>query len=463
MNQKPRAASLATSATHQYFDTLLIVGAHLVIIGAAYFLAASSPLLMGAMISLLSSLFFTFGLRKRTQNKGDNSQRAATRFTAQHESSSSEPPTALLRAQLQEALQKRDERDAVLASMIEGVVAVNKDFSILSVNDSAKRLLHLKEGEIPFGAQLKDIVHDKAFYELVETVISTHVTVQKEIQLDDSQKTLIYAHGTPLREKAHSGNGAVIVFHDVTHVRRLETIRQDFVANVSHELKTPITSIKGFVETLLDGALANRDDAERFLAIVSRQADRLSAIIEDLLSLSRLEQQGSNHGLKRSEITVTELFDRCYQACLFKLDEKNIRLKIHCEPTLTVNVNIHLMEQALINLLSNAIKYSTANTEVLLEAKHYGRTVSFTVSDSGIGIPEKDLPRIFERFYRVDRARSRHMGGTGLGLAIVKHIAQVHGGSVQVESEVKKGSRFEIVLPLSLGETTAVTPLEATT
>lgn len=452
MNPKTRAVSSARSDAYQHFDILLTVGIHLIIIGVAYVLAASCPLFMGVLISIFSSLFFTYGLRKRDLKLSKNPQRTTTTSPTQHESAPSVPSIDMLRVQLQEALQRRDERDAVLASMIEGVVAVNKDFSLLSMNDSAKRLLHFNEEEVPFGAQLKDVVHDKAFYELVEKVITTHVNVQQEIQLEDSQKTLIYAHGTPLRDKAHSGNGAVIVFHDVTHVRRLETIRKDFVANVSHELKTPITSIKGFVETLLDGALANREDAERFLAIVSRQADRLSAIIEDLLSLSRLEQQGSNQGLKRSEIAVAELFERSHQACLFKLDEKNIRVKMRYEKNLVVNVNIHLIEQALINLLSNAIKYSSANTEVLLEARHHGRTVSFAVSDSGIGIPEKDLPRIFERFYRVDRARSRHMGGTGLGLAIVKHIAQVHGGSVQVESRVTKGSRFEIVLPLALEE-----------
>ncbi len=463
MNPKTRAVSLARTAAYQHFDIILTVGAHLIIIGAAYVLAASSPLLMGALISIFSSLFFTYGLQERVRNSSKDSQCTTMISTGQCESALSEAPIEPLRVQLQEALQKRDERDAVLASMIEGVVAVNKDFSLLSMNDSAKRLLHLSEEEVPFGAQLKDIVHDKAFYELVEKVITTHMNVRQEIQLEDSQKTLIYAHGTPLRDKGHLGNGAVIVFHDVTHVRRLETIRKDFVANVSHELKTPITSIKGFVETLLDGALANREDAERFLAIVSRQADRLSAIIEDLLSLSRLEQQGSNQGLKRSEITVAELFERCHQACLFRLDEKNIQVRMYYEKNLVVNVNIHLMEQALINLLSNAIKYSSANTEVLLEARHHGRTVSFTVSDSGIGIPEKDLPRIFERFYRVDRARSRHMGGTGLGLAIVKHIAQVHGGSVQVESRVTKGSRFEIVLPLALGEVESAASQHAAT
>jgi two-component system phosphate regulon sensor histidine kinase PhoR len=455
MNQKPRGVSLAPSIVRGDYKVLLPVVVHCVIIGVSYLLAASSPLIMGGIISIFSYLYFTFGLQKRTRGNSKDSQCTTTTPAAPHTSAPSDLQLNLLREQLQEALQKRDERDAVLASMIEGVVAVNRDFSLLSINDSAKRLLHLTEDEMPFGTPLREVVQDNAFYELVEKVISTHVNIKQEIQLEDSQNTLLYVHGTPLRDKAHHGNGAVIVFHDVTHIRRLETIRKDFVANVSHELKTPITSIKGFVETLLDGALANREDAERFLAIVSRQADRLSAIIEDLLSLSRLEQQGSNHGLKRSGIRVAELFDRCYQACLFKLDEKNIRVKIHCEKSLTVNVNIHLMEQALINLLSNAIKYSSANTEVLLEARNHGHTVSFAVSDSGIGIPEKELPRIFERFYRVDRARSRHMGGTGLGLAIVKHIAQVHGGSVQVESELTKGSRFEIVLPLALQETNA--------
>ncbi len=416
---------------------------HLSIFIFVIFAADANPALTASVITLLSLMFFLLWRKEKRSLSSEPMEQTAEQ-TDPDDSHLNSP----LLDELKSALEARDEKDAVLSSMSEAVIAVNADYTLLSINASARKMLNLPDNISP-GLRLQEVVQEDAFHRIAKIVLETGDQIENEIRLEDDQQRLLFIHGTPLLNKQKLSNGAVIVFRDISRIRKLETIHQEFVANVSHELKTPITSIKGFVETLLNGALANRADAERFLAIVSRQADRLSTIIEDLLSLSRLERQGRDHELSREDIPVATLFERCYQGCLFKLDEKQVRLNVNFDHDLFVSLNLNLMEQALMNLLSNAIKYSSPDSEILLEARRAGQTVSFSVSDSGIGIAEEDLPRIFERFYRVDRARSRQMGGSGLGLAIVKHIAQVHGGSVHVESAIHKGSRFEIVLPLA--------------
>jgi two-component system phosphate regulon sensor histidine kinase PhoR len=226
-------------------------------------------------------------------------------------------------------------------------------------------------------------------------------------------------------------------------------IRRDFVANVSHELKTPITSIKGFVETLLDGALANPADAERFLRIVSTQADRLNSIIEDLLSLSKIEQSERAADLVVEQTSVRELLEAVAHDCESKADQRQIEVRIDCTETVWAQINSPLVEQAVTNLLDNAIKYSEPGREVLLSAASNDVETVIAVSDRGSGIDAEHLPRLFERFYRVDKARSRKLGGTGLGLAIVKHIVQAHRGQITVESTPGVGSVFRIHVPNS--------------
>ncbi|MDH5458684.1 MAG: ATP-binding protein, partial [Nitrospinota bacterium] len=236
--------------------------------------------------------------------------------------------------------------------------------------------------------------------------------------------------------------------NDVTRLKRLENMRRDFVANVSHELKTPITSIKGFVETLLGGALDNPDDSKRFLEIVAGQADRLNAIIDDLLSLSQLEQDSEKAEIVIENRELKPVLEMAIQACAPKASEKTVHVDLNCLENITARINPQLFEQAVINLVDNAIKYSLPSTQVQVEVSVDNIELTVSVSDEGRGIEKEHFPRLFERFYRVDSDRSREMGGTGLGLAIVKHIAQVHGGSVSVDSSVGKGSIFRIHLPL---------------
>jgi two-component system phosphate regulon sensor histidine kinase PhoR len=228
---------------------------------------------------------------------------------------------------------------------------------------------------------------------------------------------------------------------------RLENLRLDFVANVSHELKTPVTTIVGFVETLLDGAKDSPEELDQFLEIISRQADRLAAIIDDLLTLSRLESAPLDEILELSEQSLEEILESCYQICRARADKKHISLKFACPASLHVYADRSLLTQAVVNLVDNAIKYSPENTSVMMRGFGTGAGVQITVADNGPGIDERHLARLFERFYRVDKARSRKLGGTGLGLAIVKHIVSVHGGQVKVETRIGKGSTFIILLP----------------
>jgi signal transduction histidine kinase len=232
-----------------------------------------------------------------------------------------------------------------------------------------------------------------------------------------------------------------------TQLDRLESLRREFVANVSHELKTPVTTIKGFIETLLEGAKENPADLQRFLEIISRQSDRLAAIIDDLLTLSRLESAPLSEVMDAGVYRLEDILDSCRDICLARAQQKNITIKLSCAATCKVRADRSLLTQAIINLVENAIKYSPEGTTITLACAEPGSYIEITVTDEGPGIAEHHLPRLFERFYRADKARSRKLGGTGLGLAIVKHIASVHGGEVGVSSKPGAGSTFSISLP----------------
>ena len=237
------------------------------------------------------------------------------------------------------------------------------------------------------------------------------------------------------------------MFNDVTQLRRLEDMRRDFVANVSHEIKTPLTAIKGFVETLRLGEVDKPEESERFLGIIQKHVDRLSFIVEDLLSLSRIEQEDERKTIQIEIGKILDVLKSAVQICRSKAEDKKIEIKHTCEAHLTSSFDSSLLEQAVVNLLDNAIKYSEPNSTIHLKANLENSEMKIIVEDRGIGIAKKHLPRLFERFYRVDKARSRNLGGTGLGLAIVKHIAQAHCGNVTVESTLGEGSVFTIHLP----------------
>ena len=237
------------------------------------------------------------------------------------------------------------------------------------------------------------------------------------------------------------------MLNDITRMRQLENMRRDFVANVSHELKTPITSIKGYVETLQEGALDDKDNVQKFLDIVLKQSDHLNAIVDDLLSLSRIEQDAERGEVQFTDENLRHIIEATMVDYESKARERKIKVIVSCGDEIVVKANFRLLEQAIGNLLDNAIKYSETDTSVEVEATSNSDEVIIKVRDYGNGIAPEHLPRLFERFYRIDKGRSRELGGTGLGLAIVKHIAQAHGGRVTVESTVGKGSIFALHLP----------------
>ena len=341
-----------------------------------------------------------------------------------------------------------NESEAVLSSMVEGVLAVDAAENIIRLNKAAGKLLEIKPDSAE-GRPIHEVVRNSLLREFIERTLSGIENVETDLTIGNQNEIFLQAHGAVLKDMQEKSIGAVIVLNDVTRLRRLETVRKDFVANVSHELKTPITLIKGFVETLQQGALEKREEAERFLNIMSKQVERLNAIIEDLLSLSRLEQDSGKSAISMEKTKVIQILESAIRDCESKLFKKKISIQLNCSNELEVFANSPLLNQAVLNLVDNALKYSEQGEKITVEAFVTGTEIVIEVQDWGCGIGSEHLPRLFERFYRIDQARSRQMGGTGLGLAIVKHIVQEHGGSVSVNSTLGKGSRFSIHLPIS--------------
>jgi two-component system phosphate regulon sensor histidine kinase PhoR len=241
-------------------------------------------------------------------------------------------------------------------------------------------------------------------------------------------------------------SGAVILFHDITQLKRVDQIRRDFVANVSHELRTPLSILRGYIETLLDNPKTSREELARILQIMERHSKRLGLLVDDLLSLAQLESSSAN--LEIGEVQLSELFESVLRDWKERLAGKHLRLIVDLPPDMPpIRADETRLQEILYNLLENAVKYSREKGEIRLQAERRGCEIVISVSDDGIGISKDDLPRIFERFYRADKARGRELGGTGLGLAIVKHIAQLHSGRVEAESEPGKGTIIRVLIP----------------
>jgi two-component system phosphate regulon sensor histidine kinase PhoR len=335
-------------------------------------------------------------------------------------------------------------QEAVFSSMIEGVVAIDTEQKVIILNRAAAQLLGVSPDQAE-ARTIQEVVTDPQLRWFINRTQFIPEPLEEEVAFKEGA-ALLQAHGTSLLDAAGQALGTLIVLYDVTHLKHLERARRDFVANVSHELKTPITSIKGFVENLLAGALHEPDNAFNFLRIIARQTDRLNEIINDLLSLSRIEQDAERGQIYLTTDRVKGVLEEALQVCGPKAAEKNIRVTLSCPDPLRARISAPLLEQAVVNLVDNAIKYSPEDSVIQVEAERTGPEVVIRVRDQGRGIAKEHLPRLFERFYRVDAGRSRKLGGTGLGLAIVKHIAQAHGGKVMVASTPEKGSVFSLHL-----------------
>ncbi len=337
---------------------------------------------------------------------------------------------------------RMEEIQAILSSMSEGVVATDITGKISLINPMAAELFNLTPGdgvgEFPYkifpNSELGDVFHQ---------VYVKGFPIEKEIKWSVPERVL-NLRLAPIRDEVEEIRGVVAVIGDVTKLRRLETMRKDFVANVSHELKTPLTSIKGFVETLLDGDLEDKEITRKFMTIIFREAERLNNLIHDLLDMSKLESGQTE--LRRKQVELEPLIDSVVLSVDNRIKEKQLELKKDIQAKFVLG-DENLLKELFINLVDNSVKYTPSGGEIIVGSlKGKEETIIF-VRDNGFGIPAESLSRIFERFYRVDKGRSREMGGTGLGLSIVKHIVERHGGKVSVVSELGKGSEFKVTIP----------------
>ena len=332
---------------------------------------------------------------------------------------------------------------AILNNMVEGVIAIDKDTRILSINPTVEKVFDISKRQAE-GVFFLEAIRNNDIAETINQVLKNGEFISKELSLVWPVHKTFQINASPLFEK-EKVNGCLLVIHDITELRRLETMRRDLVANVSHELKTPLTSIKGFVETLLEGALEDKDNARHFLTIVQDHANRLDNLVNDLLSLSYLESREAV--LKKEPVGLKDVVEDILSGFKSQLKRKSIEVKNDLASGIFVTADKDKLWQVITNLIDNAIKFNKEKGEVRIYAQWLNGDIKVVVEDSGCGIPPKDLSRVFERFYRVDKARSHELGGTGLGLSIVKHIVELHGGSVGVESTEGLGSNFWFILP----------------
>ena len=340
--------------------------------------------------------------------------------------------------------EERNLSSAILGSMVEGVLVVNGAERVAFANQSFAEILELHAPPQP-GSALLEVVRQTELIEAVRKVLSGEPRVEAEIVTGTLRQHFFAA--TVAFVRATETNGAVIVLHDITDLRKLERVRRDFVANVSHEFRTPLTAIQGFAETLLGGAMNDPQNRERFLGIIVEHSRRLARLTEDLLMLSKMDADRLELEMRR--IPVGPFVESCIETSAPRAKEKDLELSVNLsERVPDIAGDRRRLTEVLQNLLDNAIQYTPAGGQIHVSAGRRNGEVIFTVSDTGIGIPQADVPRIFERFYRVDVARSREVGGTGLGLSIAKHLVEVHGGRIWVESEVGRGSQFHFSVPV---------------
>lgn len=360
---------------------------------------------------------------------------------------------ASLQGQVNEIRQNEVRLQSVLDNMISGVVMIDPDGRIKLYNRSAELLLGSTAQE-RVGRSFGEVKQQYELVQLIREALQSHEPLHEELTVYYPEERLLELNFVPMHTNEEQEPGLLLVLQDVSAIRRLERMRSEFVANVSHELKTPVAAVKGFAETLLAGAVNDPETAQSFLTIIHDESERLNRLIGDILELSKIESRRSP--LQFSPVDLYAFVERLAEFMSTEAAKKNINLEWHVEEGLFVEADEDRLGQILLNLLQNGINYTPEGGSVRVaaevveggESEGEEERVRITVSDTGIGIPKKDLPRIFERFYRVDKARSRSSGGTGLGLSIVKHLADLHHGSIRVESIVGVGSKFILELPL---------------
>jgi len=346
-------------------------------------------------------------------------------------------------------LNQRNEQEAVFSSMVEGVIAVDSNEKILRINQAAYNILKISEKNIE-GIKLKNVIENIELHNLILFALQQNTPVGQEIVIYNNveHEQVLLAQSAPLLDIHKNKCGTLVVFNDITKLKEFELQRKEFVANVSHELRTPLTAIQGLSETLIEFPDLAEEKRAYFIGVIHTHSIRLESIIEDLLALSKIEKETEIDGIDFVDESITLALSNAIFLCKDKALKRNIDIILNNAEDITFKHNSSLIEQAIINLLNNAIKYSDGNSEINITVIKQNHDIKISIEDQGSGIPEEHLSRLFERFYRVDKARSRQLGGTGLGLSIVKHIALAHKGTVTVTSEIDKGSLFSLILPL---------------
>ncbi len=339
---------------------------------------------------------------------------------------------------------EKEEISTILSALVEHVIAVNSKGSILYLNLATEKLLEVTSQNAA-GKYFVEVVRHSALNEMIKTVLEVKEECFSEIEITLPEKHYFEVRAVPLQLKDKT-SGVLLVLHDITRIHNLEIIRKDFIANVSHELRTPLTTIRGYVETLLSGAMTDTKNNRDFLQTVFMESERMSRLVEDLLDLSSIES--GKDAPKKTFFPLKELAAEVIENVTPKANELGVTLRTSVTQNLEpIFADRDQIKQVLLNLVNNAVKFNKKGGEVTIEEAIKDKAVTIAVKDTGLGIPSVELPRIFERFYRVDKDRSRKLGGTGLGLAIVKHIVNLHGGSIHVTSTPNEGSTFTLTLP----------------
>lgn len=339
---------------------------------------------------------------------------------------------------------QQDRLKTLIENMGSGLIFIDERGYINLVNRSYKETFAIDTNQILYRSY-KNAFEHKEIIQVINEIFLLETNVRRTVHLPlGLERRYFEVYGAPIISGKHIWKGVVIVFHDITELKKLEQMRKDFVANVSHELKTPITSIKGFSETLLDGAMNDQQLTERFLKIILQESERLESLIQDLLELSRVEKEGFK--LNWQNVSINKILEEVIVMLDSKASNKTIAFDVDLGSEVIVPGDPYRIKQIFINIITNAVAYTPHGGKVIVEMKNNEKEVTLYVRDTGIGIAQEELPRIFERFYRVDKARSRNSGGTGLGLAIVKHLVEAHHGRIDVKSEQGKGTEFSITL-----------------
>ena len=411
----------------------------------------------GGLLSLIISLFVARGIswpinqmveavRDLSTGKRQNMVTLSTNTELDFLSAEFNRMADSLEKLLDELKERNQAFDEVLSSMEDGLMAVNADLDILYLNRVAKEVFALRDEKHYEGKKLTAIVYQSQLLKAVKNCIAQREPQVVKLKIGEKEALDYRLTVLPMHSARHP-EGAIILITDITHMLELEQMRTDFVANVSHELRTPLTSIRGYTEALKDNGFEDIEHAKRFLEIIEIEADRLNGLINDLMELSKIENRAQDINI--AEHDISELAQEVVTLLAINATKKNIAVNINIQKPIIVMANKHRLKQLLLNLIDNGIKYNKENGRLDIEISAQGKMLTIAVMDTGEGIAADDIPRLFERFYRVEKSRARELGGTGLGLSIVKHITELYQGSVTVESKKGKGSKFIATMPIA--------------